>query len=158
MCTKGQKSLSLLVCGVVFGTIVMLANAAKRDGSVAGALAMDAHKQALHALNRLAFGPRPGEVQRVEEMGVDKWIETQLHPEKLDDSALEARLAPFRTLRMSTRELVENFPPPQMIRAVADGRQKLPSDSATRAMLQSADETVRTKRYAQTQDSRCEQR
>ncbi len=134
MCTKGQKSLSLLVCGVVFGTIVMLANAAKRDGSVAGALAMDAHKQALHALNRLAFGPRPGEVQRVEEMGVDKWIETQLHPEKLDDSALEARLAPFRTLRMSTRELVENFPPPQMIRAVADGRQKLPSDSATRAI------------------------
>ena len=134
MCAKGQKSLSLLVCGVALGTIVMVANAAKRDGSVAGALAMDAHKQALHALNRLAFGPRPGEVQRVEEMGVDKWIETQLHPEKLDDSALEARLAPFRTLRMSTRELVENFPPPQMIRAVADGRQKLPSNSATRAI------------------------
>src|SRR5271169_3905154 len=60
---------------------------------------MDAQKRAVHALNRLAFGPRPGEVERVTRMGVDKWIELQLHPEKIDDSALDARLAPFRTLR-----------------------------------------------------------
>ena len=49
---------------------------------------MDEHKRALHALNRLTFGPRPGDLQRVEAMGVDKWIELQLHPEKIDDSAL----------------------------------------------------------------------
>jgi uncharacterized protein DUF1800 len=66
---------------------------------------VDESKRAVHALNRLAFGPRPGEAERVAAMGVDKWIDLQLHPEKLDDPALEARLAPFRTLRMDTREI-----------------------------------------------------
>ena len=71
---------------------------------------MDEHKRAVHALNRLTFGPRPGEVDRVTRMGVDKWIELQLHPDKIDNSALDARLAPIRTLRMGTKEIVENFP------------------------------------------------
>jgi len=59
--------------------------------------AKDEQKRAVHALNRLAFGPRPGDVERVAQMGVDKWIELQLRPEKIDDSALDSRLAPFRT-------------------------------------------------------------
>jgi hypothetical protein len=42
-------------------------------------------------------------------MGLDKWFDEQLRPEKIDDSAVEARLAPFRTLNMSTKEMVENF-------------------------------------------------
>ena len=53
----------------------------------------DEQKRALHALNRLAFGPRPGDVERVAAMGVDKWIDQQLHPDKIDDHALDARLA-----------------------------------------------------------------
>ena len=47
-------------------------------------------KRALQALNRLTFGPRPGDVQQVMAMGVDQWIELQLHPGKIDDSALNA--------------------------------------------------------------------
>jgi uncharacterized protein (DUF1800 family) len=69
-------------------------------------------------------------------IGVDQWIDQQLHPEKIDDSALDARLAPFRTLRMPTREIVENFPSEQMIKAVADGKQSLPSDPLKRAVYQ----------------------
>jgi uncharacterized protein (DUF1800 family) len=97
---------------------------------------MDEQKRALHALNRLAFGPRPGDVERVTAMGVDKWIDQQLHPEKIDDHGLETRLAPFRTLRMDTREMVESFPPPQVIKAIAEGKQSIPSDSARRAVYQ----------------------
>ncbi|HYL94679.1 MAG TPA: DUF1800 family protein, partial [Terriglobales bacterium] len=97
---------------------------------------MDEHKRALHALNRLTFGPRPGDLQRVEAMGVDKWIELQLHPEKIDDSVVASRLEPLRTLRMSTREIVENFPPQPLIKAVADGRQSLPSDPQERAIYE----------------------
>ena len=93
-------------------------------------------KRALQALNRLAFGPRPGDMQRVMAMGVDKWIDEQLHPEKIDDHALDARLAAFRTLRMNTREIVENFPDEQMIKAVAEGKQSLPSDPARRAVYE----------------------
>ena len=51
-------------------------------------------KRAVHALNRLAFGPRPGDLQQVMAIGVDRWIDLQLHPEKISDGALEARLAP----------------------------------------------------------------
>jgi uncharacterized protein (DUF1800 family) len=69
-------------------------------------------------------------------IGVDKWIDQQLHPEKIDDSALDARLTQFRTLRMDTREIVENFPSEQMIKAVADGKQSLPSDPLKRAVYQ----------------------
>ena len=107
---------------------------------------MDEQKRALHALNRLAFGPRPGDVERVTAMGVDKWIDQQLHPDKIDDHALDARLAPFRTLRMDTREMVENFPPPQVIKAIAEGRQSMPSDSARRAVYEAQLERYQEKK------------
>jgi uncharacterized protein (DUF1800 family) len=98
---------------------------------------MDERKRALHALNRITFGARPGDVDRVMSMGVDKWIEVQLHPEKISDGALEARLAPLRTLRMNTKELVENFPPQRVIKAVAEGKKSLPNDPEKRAVYQS---------------------
>jgi uncharacterized protein (DUF1800 family) len=93
-------------------------------------------KRALHALNRLTFGPRPGDLERVTAMGVDKWIDQQLHPERINDDALQTRLTPLRTLRMDTREIVENFPPPLMIKAVAEGKAKLPSDPTKRAIYE----------------------
>jgi len=40
-------------------------------------------KRAVHALNRLTFGARPGDVQQVVTMGVHRWIDLQLHPKKL---------------------------------------------------------------------------
>jgi uncharacterized protein (DUF1800 family) len=98
---------------------------------------MDGTRRALHALNRLTFGPRPGDVDRVAAMGVDKWIELQLHPEKIDDRALDAHLSPFRTLKMDTRAMLENFPPPQVAKAVENGRMSLPRDPAKRAIVES---------------------
>ncbi|HTD23151.1 MAG TPA: DUF1800 family protein [Terriglobales bacterium] len=99
---------------------------------------IEEEKRALHVLNRLTFGPRPGDVDSVSKLGVDKWIDQQLHPDKIDDSALETRLAPLRTLSMSTHDIVDNFPPPQIIRAVAEGKMDMPSDPAKRAIYQSA--------------------
>jgi uncharacterized protein (DUF1800 family) len=66
----------------------------------------------LHALNRLAYGPRSGDVERVREMGLEKWVDQQLDPEAIDDSALETRLQKYPTLKMSTRDLFEEFPQP----------------------------------------------
>src|SRR5467141_1132588 len=68
----------------------------------------------LHALNRLGFGPRPGDVERVKEMGLQKWIDQQLRPDSINDSALEARLDRFPTLKMSSAKLVDEFPQPQV--------------------------------------------
>src|SRR5438094_59165 len=52
----------------------------------------------LHVLNRLGFGARPGDAERVKALGVDKYIEQQLFPEKIDDSAAEAKLQNLETI------------------------------------------------------------
>src|SRR5438046_7058641 len=43
--------------------------------------------RAAHVLGRLTFGPRPGDVERVLQLGIDRWIDRQLHPESIADSA-----------------------------------------------------------------------
>jgi uncharacterized protein (DUF1800 family) len=110
---------------------------------------LDPQKQALHALNRLTFGPRPGDVDRVLAAGIDNWIDQQLHPEQIDDAALEVRLAPFRTLRMDPKQLVDNFPSNPMIKEVADGKRGLPSDPLKRAVYE-----AQVEKYEQKQDSK----
>ncbi|HEX9761194.1 MAG TPA: DUF1800 domain-containing protein [Candidatus Acidoferrales bacterium] len=73
----------------------------------------------LHALNRLAYGPRPGDLERVRAMGLEKWIEQQLHPDAIDDSALARRVERFPTVAMSSAELLEGFPNPAVAAARA---------------------------------------
>jgi len=67
----------------------------------------------VHALNRLGYGPRPGDIEAVKQMGLEKWIDRQLHPETIDDSALESRLQMFSTLSMSSENLLSQFPDAQ---------------------------------------------
>jgi uncharacterized protein (DUF1800 family) len=124
----------LVAAALATGLTSELALGRKKDKP--SATSMDDHKRAVHALNRLTFGPRPGEVDRVAHMGVDQWIELELHPDKIDDSALDARLAPFRTLRMGTKEIVENFPPNQLIKQIADGKASMPRDPTKRAVYE----------------------
>ena len=88
----------------------------------------DQQKRALHALDRLTFGPRPGDVEAVAAMGVDLWIDQQLHPERINDIAMQARLAGNRTLTMSSREMLAEFPPNPVVKAVMDGKTPMPRD------------------------------
>ena len=120
--------------------------AGKKKEKIAAAAQMEEQKRAVHLLNRLTFGPRPGDISRVASIGIDKWIDEQLHPERINDSALEARLSPLRTLRMSTQEIVQNFPPPQVIKAVEQGKQSLPSDPVKRAVYESQMEKLDEKK------------
>jgi uncharacterized protein (DUF1800 family) len=135
---------TLIAASLALACITILAFGKRKDQKVA--TQMPEPKRALHALQRLTFGPRPGEVDRVAAMGVDKWIDLQLNPNKIDDSNLDARLAPFRTLRMDTREIVENFPPQPVIKAVMDGRQQMPSDPVKRAVYEAQIERLQEKR------------
>src|SRR5690349_3416404 len=66
-------------------------------------------RAAAHVLDRIAFGPTPGEIDRVVRTGLGAYIDRQLHPERIEDGALAARLAAFDTLDMSTRELAEKY-------------------------------------------------
>jgi uncharacterized protein (DUF1800 family) len=99
---------------------------------------LTARERAEHALYRLSFGPRPGDVDRVERMGVERWIDQQLHPEKIDGAALERRLDALPAMRLSTEELIRKFPPPAMIRQVGAGRMGIPRDPVERAIYSNA--------------------
>jgi uncharacterized protein (DUF1800 family) len=74
----------------------------------------------LHALNRLAYGPRPGDVERVRQMGLAKWIDQQLNPNSVDDKAVEARLQDYPTLHMSTAKLIDEYPQPKQAQKQAE--------------------------------------
>src|ERR1035438_646187 len=64
-----------------------------------------------HALNRLTFGARPGDLEEVRRIGLEKWIQAQLHPETIAESAtLEAKLKPLETLRLDTATIVKDYP------------------------------------------------
>ena len=98
------RTSSLLVCLALaaLGTATRVDAAPARSAGAAStykvpdkasaSAVLSGDEKIVHALNRLGFGPRPGEVERVRAQGLGAWIEEQLHPEKLDDSALEASL------------------------------------------------------------------
>jgi uncharacterized protein (DUF1800 family) len=66
-------------------------------------------QQIIHALNRLGYGPRPGDLERVEKMGLQRYLQEQLHPETIDDSELQADLAKFDTLTMGETQLFKTL-------------------------------------------------
>jgi hypothetical protein len=97
---------------------------------------LDGDQKILQALNRLTFGPRPGDVQEVKAMGLKKWIERQLHPERIaENPVLVEKLEILDTLNMSGSELVRNYPTPQMVRQMVNGQLPFPSDPDRRLML-----------------------
>ena len=132
-----RKAVALLIVAALLSTVALVAADRKSKKNSNGPAQMNEDKKILHALNRFTFGSRPGDVQAVRAMGLDKWFELQLHPDRIDDAALETRLAPFRTLKMSTKEMVENFPPPQIVKQLENGRGSMPSDPARRAIYES---------------------
>ena len=69
----------------------------------------------MHAMNRLGYGPRPGDVERIRKMGLEKWVDQQLHPDSIDDAALDQRLQRYPTLNMSAKKLIEEYPQPGQV-------------------------------------------
>jgi len=80
----------------------------------------------LHLLNRVTFGPRPGDIERVKRIGIAAFLDEQLQPDSIDDSQLETRLAVLPTQRLTSAELYQFYPPPN----VADERAKQPNPPA----------------------------
>jgi uncharacterized protein (DUF1800 family) len=67
----------------------------------------------LQLLNRITFGPRPGDVERVRAMGIDAFLDEQLHPERISDPVADARVSALETYSMSTQELFADYPQPK---------------------------------------------
>src|SRR5436190_1371760 len=68
--------------------------------------------KALHVLNRLGYGAAPGDVEQVLKMGVDKYIDRQLHPEQIPlPVALTHELNILDTLKLGPVELFREYGP-----------------------------------------------
>jgi uncharacterized protein (DUF1800 family) len=85
-------------------------------------------ERAIQLLDRFTFGARPGDVDRVLALGPDKWLDQQLHPETIKDSALDRRLVDFPTLAMTPEQALATFPDRGTIQRVLDGKQPMPTD------------------------------
>ncbi|HEY2847021.1 MAG TPA: DUF1800 family protein, partial [Pyrinomonadaceae bacterium] len=78
----------------------------------------------MHVLNRLGFGARPGDVERVKGMGLQKYIDQQLNPSSIDDAATEAKVKNLDVFSLSTSEIFAKYPNPgALLRQLDGGRQ-----------------------------------
>src|SRR5439155_17287801 len=84
----------------------------------------------VHVLNRVAFGPRAGDVDRAKAIGLQRYIDEQLHPERIPDAAMSARLSGLTTLGMSSREIAEAYELPQL-QARRDKKQAVAAQGST---------------------------
>ena len=114
---------ALLVTTLSLGVV-----AQKNRGGQNSALNED--QRILHALNRLGFGARPGDVARVKAMGLDNYINQQLNPQKISDTVADARVKDLSTLTMTTAELYEKFPQPGLLLKQLERRGELPAELA----------------------------
>src|ERR1035438_8522702 len=98
-------------------------------------------RKILQALNRLTYGPRPGDVQEVKSIGLKKWIDRQLHPDGIaENPVLTEKLKTLDTLKMSGAELVRNYPTPQMVKQMVNGQLPFPADPDRKLMLTRSEE------------------
>jgi uncharacterized protein (DUF1800 family) len=95
-------------------------------------------QQIAHALNRIAYGPRPGDVERVRKMGLRDYIEQQLKPDSINDSAANGRVQHLTSIAMSQEEIFERYPDPQRLTQQLGIRNPNQGDNvqANRAKLQ----------------------
>ena len=108
----------------------------------------------LHALNRFTFGPRPGDLDAVRAMGLEKWFDQQLHPQSIDEADLRARLAQFPAMQWSPHELMYRAPSNAIIRQAMDGKLPVPDRGALHAVYENQIYRVSEKREEKQQKSR----
>ena len=77
---------------------------------------LPADQQIIQALNRLTFGPRPGDVQKVRAIGLDSWIDQQLRPDKINDSGIEKFLAGYPAINQDQNDLLRQYSEQQRAR------------------------------------------
>ena len=70
---------------------------------------LPADQQIIQALSRLSFGAKPGDILKVRAIGLDNWIDQQLHPEKINDDALNSFVANYSALNQDQNDLLRQY-------------------------------------------------
>ncbi|MDQ2856906.1 MAG: DUF1800 domain-containing protein [Acidobacteriota bacterium] len=133
-----SKTIALLMSAALLASTFALSvtaqsmDASKKSDARARLARLSDNQRILHVLNRLGFGARPGDVERVKAMGLENYINQQLNPGGIADLTLEAKLKDknLPTLAMTTAELYEKYPQPGQLLKQLDRRGDLPSGLA----------------------------
>lgn len=97
---------------------------------------LSARERVEQLLDRFTYGPRPGEIDRVMAQGSDAWVEQQLNPAVIPDVILNRRLAEYPAIGSPPAQALMIFPDRQQVKAVADGRDPMPTDPLLRAVME----------------------
>src|SRR5678816_2198019 len=123
-----QKLITLFLLAAVvtssFATVTSLADGKKKPSRLTD------NQRIIHVLNRLGFGARPGDLERVKAMGLENYIKQQLNPENIPDTLAENRVAGLSSINMTTAQLYEKYPQPGQLLRQLQARGVLPSDLA----------------------------
>ncbi len=111
---------------------------------------MGGDERIIHALNRFTFGPRSGDVEAVRSIGLDKWFDQQLHPETLDETDLNTRLAEYPAMHWTTAQLFYYLPGNGIIRRAINDRVDIPTDPVLHAIYENQIERIQAKRANKT--------
>jgi uncharacterized protein (DUF1800 family) len=133
-----RNALRVLSCGVCLSAFAGIAVYAKKTAeSAIFSKQIAKNDRVVQALNRLTFGGRPGDADQVRKVGLKKWIDLQLHPERIPENPLLAeKLKTFDTLTMPSDQLVRNYPAPQIVKQMVAGQIPYPTDPDRRMMIQ----------------------
>jgi uncharacterized protein (DUF1800 family) len=123
--------LALITLAGFSGAAAGGASPAVAESSRASAAPSESDRKIFHALNRLTYGARPGDLERVRAVGLSAWIDRQLRPQSIDDSVAERALAELTTLRMPIADLLREYPRPD-----PRLREKIASGEMTRQEMQ----------------------
>lgn len=120
-----------------------LATFAKTNGQNTKTKSLTEEQKILHVLNRLGFGARPGDVEKVKAIGINKYIEQQLNPSAINDSVADAKVKNLGILKMSNEEIFAKYPnPAAVLQVVAQNNGLQRQDlQAIRRNNQNKDET-----------------
>jgi uncharacterized protein (DUF1800 family) len=133
-----SKALRILTCAVCLSAFTGIGVYAAKTAETANfSKQISKDDRIVQALNRLTFGARPGDVEQVRKVGLKKWIDDQLHPERIAENPVVAeKLKTFDTLTMPSDELVRNYPAPQIVKQMVAGTIPFPTDPDRRMMIQ----------------------
>ena len=104
-------------------------------------------QQALHVVDRLTFGGHPADLERVRRIGIEKWIDEQLHPDRIaENPLLAAKLADLKSMQMPAAELFKTYPPQAVVAQMARGNVPMPEDPLLRRAIEQQVERYKVKK------------
>ena len=124
-----HKSTTFFLLLAMFSPLFTASTNAQQMMAKTKAKPLTENQKILHVLNRLGFGARPGDVEKVKAVGINKYIEQQLSPSSINDAVAEAKVNKLDVIKMSNEELFAKYPNGNaVLRAVAQKNNLQPRD------------------------------